>query len=78
MTRPISPAAQAVKITENHRILFSLINRSRDLGDGWRQVSDQLWPHIRPQAHPQLTEIDENSKRIRFTAEGHTVMKYLP
>jgi hypothetical protein len=71
-----APDKEARKVTENDRILFALINRSRDIGDGWRQVSDQLWPHIRPQAHPQLVEVDEVLKRIRFTTEGLTVLRY--
>lgn len=65
------------QITENQKIMLDLIQRSPDIGDGWRQVSDGLWKHVVEQAHPDLTEIDATSKRARFTDEGLTVMRYL-
>lgn len=77
MASPQIQGDKVVQITENHRILFALIKRSRDIGDGWRQVSDKLWPHILPEAHPQLNEVDETLKRIRFTEEGLIVMRYM-
>ena len=64
------------KLTENQRIMLQLIQRSPDLGDGWRQVSDALWRHVVDQAHPDLTELDEKQRRIRFTPEGITVMRF--
>ncbi|OAN76672.1 hypothetical protein A8B82_14835 [Sulfitobacter sp. EhC04] len=64
------------KLTENEIILLKLIERSPDIGDGWRQVSGSLWPLIAKQSHPDLTELDAANKRIRFTPEGQTVMRY--
>jgi hypothetical protein len=64
------------KITENQRIMLQLIQRSPDIGDGWRQVSDALWRHAEDQAHPDLTELDSEKKRVRFTSEGDTIMRY--
>ena len=64
------------KVTENQRIMLSLINRSPDIGDGWRQVSDMLWRHVKDQAHPDLTELDEGQKRVRFTEAGVAVVRY--
>jgi hypothetical protein len=63
-------------MTENQRIMHRLIHRSPDIGEGWRQVSDTLWRHVLAQAHPDLTELDENKRRVRFTAEGETIMMY--
>jgi len=65
------------KITENQRIMLQLIKRSPDIGDGWRQVSGTLWPLVGEQAHPDLTELDADTKRVRFTKEGETIMRYV-
>ena len=34
--------------------------------------------HVSEQSHPDLTEIDYENHRVRFTFEGTIVMKYLP
>jgi hypothetical protein len=65
-------------ITDNQKTMLRLIERSADTGDGWRLVSNPLWKHVLDQSHPDLTEIDHENKRVRFTPEGITVMKYLP
>lgn len=65
------------KITENQKIMLDLIQRSPDIGDGWRQVSDGLWEHVVKQSHADLTELDATAKRVRFTDEGLTVMRYM-
>ena len=65
------------KLTENQRIMLALIKRSPDIGGGWRQVSEKLWRHVEAQAHPELTELDAGARRVRFTPEGETVMRYL-
>jgi len=65
------------KITKNQGIMLELIYRSPDSGHGWRQVSNMLWRHVLDQSHPDLTEFDHDLKRVRFTSEGNTVMKYL-
>jgi len=67
-----------LKITDNQKIMLRLIERSSEIEHGWRQVSDPLWKHVVEQAHPELTELDHQNKRVRFTAEGVVVMKYLP
>lgn len=65
-------------MSENEKIMLKLIERSPDIGGGWRQVSDALWRHVVEQAHPELTELDHETKRVRFTADGEVVMRYLP
>lgn len=64
------------KITENNVIFFRLIQRSKDLGDGWRQVSDVLWRYALEQHHEELTELDHENKRIRFTPEGEIIARF--
>lgn len=65
------------KLSDEQKSFFALILRSPDIGDGWRQSSDMLWPHIQKWAHPDLTELDEENKRIRFTPEGLLVLQYI-
>ena len=64
------------KLTENQISMLKLIQRSEDIGDGWRQVSQTLWRHVEEQSHPALTELDHATRRVRLTAEGQTVMRY--
>lgn len=65
-------------VTENQKIFLDLIERSPDMGDGWRTVSDALWPHALQQAHPLLTELDRDNKRVRLTDDGMTFMMFAP
>jgi hypothetical protein len=66
------------KVTDDQKIMLRLIERSRDTEDGWRKVSDPLWRHVVEQSHSDLVELDHENKRVRFSQEGVTVMKYLP
>lgn len=45
-----------------------LVNRSKNIGDGWRQVSVGLWDFVKDQAakQPGCFELDEERRRIRF------------
>lgn len=65
-------------ITDAQKNVMRLIQRSPDVGDGWRQVSGALWRVVVANSHPDLTDLDEEMKRVRLTAEGETVMRYLP
>ena len=58
--------------------MLRLIQRTTDSGEGWRQVSGFLRDLVVEQSHPELTELDQENKRVRFTPEGLIVMKYLP
>ena len=60
----------------NHKTMLRLIERSADIGEGWRQVSDALWDHVTENCHPDLVELDVVSKRVRFTPDGVVLMKY--
>ena len=63
-------------MTQPQKSILRLILRSDDMGDGWRQVSNMLWPGIIKLRHPDLTEIDEENRRIRLTPDGAAVVKY--
>lgn len=63
-------------ITDNQRTMLRLIERSPDVGDGWRQVSSVLWRHVLDQAHPDLTELDRRNLRVRLNEKGRTVLEY--
>ncbi len=65
-------------ITDTQKHMLRLIQRTTDSGEGWRQVSGFLWDLVVEQSHPELTELDQENKRVRFTPEGVTVMRYLP
>jgi hypothetical protein len=67
-----------MNITDNQKIMLRLIERSSNLGEGWRQVSNPLWKHVVEQSHPDLVELDHENKRVRFSPDGLTVMRYLP
>jgi hypothetical protein len=65
-------------ITENQKNMLRLIERSPGNGEGWRKVSNPLWKLVLDLRHPELTEIDHENMRVRFTPERTTVMRYLP
>jgi|LakMenEpi03Aug12_release.lakeMendotaPanAssembly.Ray.scaffolds.fasta_scaffold3462901_2 hypothetical protein len=65
-------------ITDLQRNMLRLLERSTNSGDGWRSVSSLLWKLVVEQSHPELTELDQENTRVRFTPEGLIVMKYLP
>ena len=64
-------------LTDNQRSMLKLIQRSRDTGDGWRDVDGAIWPLVLESLHPELTEIDEELQRVRLTPEGAIVVRYL-
>jgi hypothetical protein len=59
--------------------LLRLIERSPDRGDGWRSVSDTLWPYISEQCakFPTLVEIEHGDPgRVRLTTEAENVLRW--
>ena len=62
-----------------HLEVLRLIERSRDVGDGWKQCSPQTWPHVRHycQSLKELVEVDEVHRRVRITSQGKLVLKWL-
>lgn len=64
-------------ITDQQKSLLHLIVRTRDIGDGWRQVSETLWSVVSANAVPELVELDVELKRVRLSPEGTIVMRWL-
>lgn len=57
--------------------ILSLINRSPDVGDGWRRVSRTVWPHVKDMPDDLAeTREDSDGRYIRMTSEGRAVLKY--
>lgn len=52
--------------------LISLINRSRDIGDGWRECSDICWQLVKEhQAEEDIFNMDHNLQRVRLKPKNH-------
>lgn len=49
--------------------LISLINRSKDIGDGWRECSDICWGLLEDIERPDLFELDHSRQRVRIKSE---------
>lgn len=56
---------------------MQLILRSKDCGDGWRNVSELLWRLVEVFHHPELLEIDKPNMRIRLSERGKIIAEYL-
>jgi len=54
-----------------------LVQRSEDIGDGWRQVSDILWQLVERFDRPELIDKDADKKRVRLSERGLIVAGYL-
>ena len=57
--------------------IFSLIMRTRDIGDGWRQCSDTIWKWLGKLQGSEFVELDADKKRIRITESGSAVCRFL-
>jgi hypothetical protein len=65
------------KLTQQAKDTIKLIQRSPDIGDGWRAVSPVLRPNMPTwlKSAEELYEFD--GERIRLTTEGQTIVRYL-
>lgn len=63
-------------ITRQDKDFMQLISRTRDCGDGWRNVSTMCWQLVERFTTPELLEIGQENRRVRFTQEGLAVLKY--
>lgn len=64
-------------ITDNNRSFLKLLLRSPDIGDGWRKVSDVVWPLVEQFDKPELLEKDTDGRRVKLSPDGETVVAYL-
>lgn len=65
------------KLSDHEKSFIALLLRSKDVGDGWRNVSAPLWQLIELFSQKELLEVDEVERRARLSAKGHTVAEYL-
>lgn len=63
-------------MTSQQRDLMRLVLRSDDIGEGWRQVSEMLWPMVLELYVEELYELDPDNKRVRFNDVGAAVARY--
>ncbi len=54
---------------DENQSFINLLQRSKNIGGGWRQVSDALWEFVKTQAAKQsgVFELDHENKRVRFS-----------
>jgi hypothetical protein len=67
------------KLTPATQGFLKVLLRSKNIGDGWRQVSEIVWPLAIKAAEESsaIFELDPENFRIRLSAEGDIVAKYL-
>jgi len=55
-------------VFDEQKSFRDLVDRSKNIGNGWRKVSDGLWNFVKLQAskQPAVFEIDDEKKLIRF------------
>lgn len=67
-----------MKLTREQKNLLELIERSKDIGGGWKQVNDTLWAGLVLKIDlGELAELDHENKRIRLTREGKFLLVWL-
>lgn len=55
---------------------LKLIIRSADTGDGWRNVSTQLWPLVEKFKHQDLIEL-RGGNQVRLSSRGLVIADYI-
>ncbi len=69
-----------MKLTEHDVNFLRLVQRSKDTGEGWREVSVQLWRLVGGFPHTELIEAEPNGEgwgRVRLSPAGEIVVRYL-
>lgn len=71
-----------MKLKDDDKNFLRLIQRSPDIGEGWRNVSPKLWQlvEMHQKTIPTLFEAElepTGGGRVRLTEEAQIVMKYL-
>ena len=67
-------------ISDQDKDFIRLLLRSKDTGDGWRNVSKQVWPLVEQFGEQRLLEKqagEDGSGKVRLTDNGQTVAEYL-
>ena len=75
-------------LEQRDKDFLKLLMRSPDEGEGWRRVSELLWPMVQAQHErtpellrikslPSDNEVDEYRRYVRLSAEGKVVVEWL-
>lgn len=69
------------KLSPSARAFLALVERSPDIGGGWRVVSTPIWPLVEAFEAPELIQLQRNISgkggKVRLTDEATIVLKYL-
>lgn len=74
------------KLTDSEETFLRLVLRSKDAYDGWRNVSQVVWPLVLKfqDTRPELVDVkpfdmatDKLAGRVRLTERGRIVAEYL-
>jgi hypothetical protein len=67
-------------ISDQERSFLKLLMRSKDVGEGWRNVASQLVPLVTAFGKPKLLEtrsaIDGSDFQVRLSEEGRIICKH--
>ena len=70
-----------MKLSRDQITMMKLILRSRDTGDGWRNVSKNLSNHVKHTTakRPELYELNEDSEKlcVRLSPRGVILGDYI-
>ncbi len=64
-------------LSQSQKSAIQLIVRTRDLGDGWRQCSENTYAMVANSLPSDLLERDDEKKMVRLTSEGLVVAKWI-
>lgn len=64
------------KLSDKDVSFLKLILRSKDVGDGWRNVSAAVWPLVTEFPHPELIRV-RNGNQVRLSRRGMIVADYI-
>ncbi len=65
-----------MKISERDIEFLKLILRSEDQGEGWRNVSQILWPLVTAFPYPELIRM-RNGNQVKLSKRGLIIMDYI-
>lgn len=69
-----------MKIADRDISFLRLLRRSKEVGDGWRNVSMGFWSLVEEFGQPELIEVKpsgDGGGRVRLTERGSIVVDYL-
>jgi len=65
-----------MKLTDRENEFLKLLLRSPDIGEGWRNVSQTVWPLVDAFQHKDLIETKDGNK-VRLSERGLVLVDYV-